>query len=130
MTFHPERPSVPSDVFATVRGWLADAGRGRPDARVGTGAADAGSDLELTIDGIAIAETPITIEGDAGRVFGIIADPPPHRRRRSPVGALFLNAGAVRRIGPNRVWVDTARRWAAQGVPRCASTSRDRRRRR
>ena len=33
-----------------------------------------------------------------------------------PVGAVLLNAGAVRRIGPNRIWVDTARRWAARGV--------------
>jgi alpha-beta hydrolase superfamily lysophospholipase len=31
--------------------------------------------------------------------------------------AVFVNAGAVRRIGPNRIWVEAARRWAASGVP-------------
>jgi hypothetical protein len=31
--------------------------------------------------------------------------------------AVWLNAGPQRRIGPNRMWVETARRWAAQGVP-------------
>jgi pimeloyl-ACP methyl ester carboxylesterase len=31
--------------------------------------------------------------------------------------AVFLNAGAIRRVGPNRLWVETARRWAARGVP-------------
>jgi hypothetical protein len=30
---------------------------------------------------------------------------------------LLLNAGAVRRIGPNRTWVEASRRWAASGVP-------------
>jgi hypothetical protein len=33
------------------------------------------------------------------------------------VGVLLLNAGAVRRIGPNRMWVEAARRWAASGIP-------------
>ena len=31
--------------------------------------------------------------------------------------AVWLNAGPQRRIGPNRMWVETARRWAALGVP-------------
>jgi hypothetical protein len=30
---------------------------------------------------------------------------------------VWLNAGPQRRIGPNRMWVETARRWAALGVP-------------
>src|SRR5262249_51282548 len=29
---------------------------------------------------------------------------------------LYLNAGGVRHVGPNRMWVESARRWAAQGV--------------
>lgn len=32
-------------------------------------------------------------------------------------GLLFMNAGGVRHIGPNRMWVEAARRWAARGVP-------------
>jgi len=30
---------------------------------------------------------------------------------------VLLNAGAIRRTGPNRMWVEMARRWAARGVP-------------
>ena len=30
---------------------------------------------------------------------------------------MLLNSGAVRRIGPQRMWVEAARRWAALGVP-------------
>ena len=30
---------------------------------------------------------------------------------------LFVNAGPQRRTGPNRMWVEAARRWAAAGVP-------------
>jgi hypothetical protein len=33
------------------------------------------------------------------------------------LGAILLNAGAIRRVGPNRMWVELARRWAAKGVP-------------
>jgi pimeloyl-ACP methyl ester carboxylesterase len=32
-------------------------------------------------------------------------------------GLLFMNAGGVRHIGPNRMWVEAARRWAARGIP-------------
>ncbi len=30
---------------------------------------------------------------------------------------MLVNAGAQRHIGPNRMWVEIARRWAARGVP-------------
>ena len=114
MTFHPERPSVPTGVFATVRGWLADAETQvvamRPRATVAT----AGPDLDHTVDGVVVRETPLFVDGPAGRLFGILTRPA--TAPAAPIGGLFLNAGAVRRIGPNRIWVDTARRWAARGV--------------
>ena len=50
-----------------------------------------------------------------GALFGILAEPAD--RPAADVAAVFLNAGAVRRIGPNRIWVETARRWATDGVP-------------
>jgi alpha-beta hydrolase superfamily lysophospholipase len=50
---------------------------------------------------------------DAGRLFGILSTPvtPPPTRR----GLLLLNAGAVHHVGPNRLYVSLARRWAALG---------------
>jgi pimeloyl-ACP methyl ester carboxylesterase len=59
-----------------------------------------------------VRETPLSFDG--GR-FGILAEPDGAPAR--DLTAVLLNAGAVRHIGPNRMWVETARRWAAQGVP-------------
>jgi pimeloyl-ACP methyl ester carboxylesterase len=59
-----------------------------------------------------VVETPERID-DAGRLFGILSTPasPPSARR----GLLLLNAGAIHHIGPNRLYVTLARRWAALG---------------
>ena len=35
---------------------------------------------------------------------------------RSDICVLYLNAGGVRHTGPNRMWVESARRWAERGV--------------
>ena len=116
MTVHPEQSTPPVEVFATVRAWLAE-----PPARVVPLRAPSDvlvpavvSDLDLWVDGVAVRETPLFVEGPAGRAFGILTRPT--IGVSAPVGAILLNAGAVRRIGPNRIWVDTARRWAARGV--------------
>jgi hypothetical protein len=41
----------------------------------------------------------------------------PRAPESSGLCAVLLNAGAVRRIGPSRLWVQAARRWATRGVP-------------
>ncbi|HTD45530.1 MAG TPA: alpha/beta fold hydrolase [Bryobacteraceae bacterium] len=63
-------------------------------------------------------ETIYTIEGPSGSIFGILSEPGPETLPNSPNEwcVLFLNPGAVRHIGPNRMWVEAARRWAARGV--------------
>ena len=66
-------------------------------------------------DGVRIRETAIRIEQPFGQLFGVLAEPVD--RPRSDVCVIFLNAGAVRRIGPNRLWVEASRRWSARGVP-------------
>ena len=60
-------------------------------------------------------ETIYTIERPSGSIFGILSEPAPEMRP-SECCVLFLNPGAVRHIGPNRMWVEAARRWAARGV--------------
>ncbi|HEY5317719.1 MAG TPA: hypothetical protein VIJ20_07045 [Solirubrobacteraceae bacterium] len=37
--------------------------------------------------------------------------------REDGLCAVFLDAGAVRRVGPSRMWVEATRRWAARGIP-------------
>ena len=70
---------------------------------------------ELSIDGVAIRETPLTIELDALRLVGVLAEPrdaPP-----TDLALILLNAGAIRRTGPGRMWVDLARHWTMRGMP-------------
>lgn len=98
---------APANATTTVR---APAARSRP-----AHPAPRSSSIELEVDGARIRETPITIAQPFGELFGVLAEP-----LGKPVGdtcAVLLNAGAIRRIGPNRMWVETARRWSALGVP-------------
>lgn len=57
---------------------------------------------------------PLSYKGES--LFSILSQAANHSAS-SDCGLIFLNAGGVRHIGPNRMWVDAARRWAAQGIP-------------
>ena len=48
----------------------------------------------------------------------------------APLTAILLNAGALRRIGPGRLWVELSRDWAARGRGDAADRPRGPRRRR
>jgi dienelactone hydrolase len=113
-----ERHRPPLEVFATVAAFLAG-----PTHAVLTGgprleqrepsAVPAGA--RIRFGQATIHETPVTIEQPSGQTFGLLAEP--DSATQSDLCAIFLNAGAVRRIGPNRMWVEAARRWAARGIP-------------
>ena len=60
-------------------------------------------------------ETMCSIERAPHSIFGVVCEPRTPAKR-SDLGLIFLNSGAVRHIGPNRMWVKAARRWAARGV--------------
>lgn len=62
-----------------------------------------------------VRETPFALQQPFGRLAGILSQPVGHTQ--PGLCAVLLNAGAVRRIGPNRMWVEAARRWAELGVP-------------
>jgi alpha-beta hydrolase superfamily lysophospholipase len=114
MVIPPQQSRPPTEVFATVGAWLAQsppqpASLAPEHPALGGGA----TMLELTVDGARIRETPVTIARDDGSLLGVLAA----GESSAPVCAVLLNAGALRHIGPNRMWVETARRWAARGVP-------------
>ena len=110
MLAEPDRSRTPQEVFDTVQAWLDETAAARQH---GGPAAQAGmSAHELRLGGF--SERPLTAPAPAGRLVGISAVP---EGECKPLTAVFLNAGAVRRIGPHRLWVDTARRWALRGVP-------------
>lgn len=54
--------------------------------------------------------------GPSGALSGVTALPDAERGRPGPA-VLFLNAGAIHRVGPHRIYVRAARRLAAEGVP-------------
>ena len=113
MCFHPERYRVPVRVIAAVNAWL--------DAAPGIGAAAAGAPpsaqdfAEFEVDGVRVRESAILLDLPVGRRFVVLSEPV--EPTATGVSGIFLNAGAVRRIGPNRMWVEAARRWASRGVP-------------
>jgi alpha/beta superfamily hydrolase len=107
----PDLARPPLETFAEVDAWLAAADD--PRAVQGT-APPNGSTLELEVDGLRISETPVRLAAGEQQLFAVLGEP--LSAPRSDVALVLLNAGAIRRIGPNRMWVDIARRWTARGV--------------
>jgi alpha-beta hydrolase superfamily lysophospholipase len=106
-------------VFDTVASWLASdvvsMDRAQDSARATCKAPDhPGAAVILMPDGTRMRETPLTISHPLGDPVGILTEP---EGQATELCAVWLNAGPQRRIGPNRMWVEAARRWAAQGVP-------------
>jgi alpha-beta hydrolase superfamily lysophospholipase len=110
LVLHPGYTVPPPGTMARLATWLAE---GR---REGVGAC--GSPPE-------VAENEF--EGDAPwreevlhdlppQTFAILVTPPERSEDPGEEVVVFLNAGAVRHIGPNRVWVDSTRELVRRGV--------------
>jgi pimeloyl-ACP methyl ester carboxylesterase len=101
----------PSAIFETVNSWLAESAQ--PGAEL---SADVSRDVaQLGAFGERVRETPVIFDGAGRQLFAVVAEP-----IDAPIadGTIVLfNAGAIRRIGPNRMWTEASRRWAALGVP-------------
>ncbi len=118
MMARPHDAVSPTGVFAEVSEWLnasvPPAGATAPLPAPAHPSSTSDS-IELTVDGKRIRELSIAIAQPFGSLFGTLAEP--LGGPQGDVCAVLLNAGAIRRIGPNRMWVETARRWSALGVP-------------
>jgi len=134
MTVEPQDARPPLRVFELVDSWLRAEDRAQdrqaPDGRRGqdgahhprspasavpASAVSVHEELELTCTGgVELRERPLVVDTPDGALFGILTEPLGERRELS---AVLINAGAQRRTGPNRMWVEIARRWAARGVP-------------
>ncbi|HWF72605.1 MAG TPA: alpha/beta fold hydrolase [Solirubrobacteraceae bacterium] len=116
LTSHPQRSVPPREVMARVAAWLGEASEpvpvDGPDAAL---APRAHRSAEIEVNGTHIKETPITVPQSFGDLAGILTEPAGHRE--PGLCLVLVNAGAVRAMGPNRMWVELARRWAARGVP-------------
>ncbi len=126
MMAEPLEARAPTEVFELVSSWLDE---GEPWRRASTtpaeqqrGVADHGragepsdhDEISLHCSGVALRERPVSFDGPGGRPFGVLTEP---LGARSELTGVLLNAGIQRRTGPNRMWVEIARRWAAHGVP-------------
>jgi pimeloyl-ACP methyl ester carboxylesterase len=112
---HPQEGRAPLQTIQASIGWL------HQDASAGQGAGAEGP-ATITPNGPAIAapaagvtERVLELANPSGRSFAVLTEPA--GAARQDVCAVLLNAGALRRIGPNRTWVELSRRWAARGVP-------------
>ncbi|HEX7609099.1 MAG TPA: alpha/beta fold hydrolase, partial [Solirubrobacteraceae bacterium] len=131
MMLEPQEARPPTAVFALVGDWLAAAetparsdtpapsetpapSDAPPNSATPAPPSGAHEELELRGGGVALRERPAYVERPDGRLFGVLTEP---LGARADLCAVLLNAGPQRHVGPNRMWVEIARRWAARGVP-------------
>jgi dienelactone hydrolase len=117
MTSHPQTGRPPFDLIARVTAWLGDTASPAYHHAASRSQFPAGASesAELEVRGIRVREMPLTVEQPFGHLAGVLAEPVDSGSHG--LCAVLLNAGAVRHIGPNRMWVEVARRWAARGIP-------------
>ncbi len=114
MISQPAFSRASAEVIDALAGWLADG-----EVEVGPGAAAPAEPLgprtvELDRAGKPVRESLFSFPLDRGAGFGVVAEPA--TGPAAETCGVFLNAAAVRHIGPNRLWVDAARELAAQGI--------------
>jgi alpha-beta hydrolase superfamily lysophospholipase len=114
---HPSKP-LPLEVFAAVDRWLEDIGDGAVESVPSAPQPSENASVELdTADGGRITERPFAVAQSYGQLSGILTEPDATVADDHGLCVVMLNAGAQRRTGPNRMWVEAARRWAEKGVP-------------
>lgn len=116
----PNLTVIPQAMVAAVRDWLAQL-QGVESTRESAGSArhpDSNSDPaceELVLDGepgAAPSERPVFVASET-LLFAIVTAPRKGEPRRR--GVILLNSGGDYHIGPRRMYVSLARRWASRG---------------
>jgi pimeloyl-ACP methyl ester carboxylesterase len=120
----PERAHEPTTVVRRSISWLADGPSASPpgltaphgrEAKRHTPRPPERPEAVLSVGDARISETVLNLRVGGVNLVSVLSAP--LGVDTAGVCVVLLNAGAVRRIGPNRAWVDAARRWAARGVP-------------
>jgi pimeloyl-ACP methyl ester carboxylesterase len=120
MMTQPHLSLVPQSMIAATRDWLSglaigDAGQGATSSISPTWNSDP-QDRRLVLaaaqPGDMLSEVPVLLDCEPP-VVGIVTEPRRDEMRRRAV--ILLNAGATHHVGPNRMYVTLARRWAERG---------------
>ncbi len=114
MMQYVELSVVPTAAIAQSIFWLAGSDSLRGPAPPRAKPVDAVSEVMMRHDGATVRELMLTTEVDSVVVRGVITEPAD--LPANGICAVFFSGGSDRRIGPNRLWVELARRWAAHGV--------------
>ncbi len=108
-------------IFLCLEDWNNLASKEGGDAKLVTGCRSpeiiltqyrVNSSVPMAEPSKAVKESVVSIPLGAYRLFGILHESAANDSNRT---VLFLNAGAVRNIGPNRMFVPLARAWAQAG---------------
>lgn len=98
----------PAALFDMVNAWLAE--RAEPGTPLSPTASES---AELETGDATVRERGVVFQSAGQQLYAVISEPVD----APAIGTVVLfNAGAIRRIGPNRMWTEAARRWAAAGV--------------
>ena len=110
MITRPDWSRPPRAVFELVDDWLADDRAARPPKAP----AIVVPSTSGTLVAGSLRERPFVVEWEGVVLRGVLTEPADGDH--APLTLVFVNAGAVRRTGPHRLWVEAARRWATHGV--------------
>ena len=106
--------ALPVGAVARSLAWLAEAAAPSSVVPREIDACRATRSVVVAQDGTIIRERPVRLDLPSGPAEAIITAP--GDGPDAGLCVVFLNAAVDRRVGPNRLWVTLARRWAARGV--------------
>jgi pimeloyl-ACP methyl ester carboxylesterase len=112
---HPQDGRIPRRSIEAAVQWLGTPAPSPAGAPAPLPAPAASPSMLLGRPGARVRETPVRLATPGGASAAILTEPVD--APAADVCVVLLNAGAIRRIGPNRTWVEAARRWAGRGVP-------------
>jgi alpha-beta hydrolase superfamily lysophospholipase len=123
MMSKPHTSTVPAAMTAAATQWLVKLRRlPVPAAPVAAqrypGPADGmPASIRLRVDGAEVLEQAMFVDAAARTVFALLDQPADMSAGAADGGrgVILLNAGATCHVGPNRMYVTLARRWAARG---------------